>query len=72
MWLRIKGLPGRENAFKLFQRKCDTDGYSVPAFNTFLSCYIRWLSLHEWRILPDTWPKIEGAVGTIDATSHET
>ena len=22
--------------------------------------------------MPDTWPKIEGAVGSIDATSHET
>ena len=38
----------------------------------FSSYHIGWLSLDEWCILPDTWPKNEGALFAIDATSHET
>ena len=43
---------------------------SLPLLYAFLSIYIRWPSMAEWREMLENWPKMNLAVLAIDGTSH--
>ena len=59
----------------MFSRFCNENAIQTAILFQHLIhvCHVIFAGYHYMSdILPDTWPKIEGAVGTIDATSHET